>query len=196
VPRIVALGDSLTSGRGIRRDEAYPAVLQDRLDQAGLRFEVVNAGRSGAVSADGVRRLPSALEGDVRVLIVALGANDGLRGVPIERLSSNLSLIVSEARARDIAVLLCGMEALPIYGLDYSIQFHRAYRELADRFEVPLVPFMLTGVIGREEMMQRDRIHPTAAGARAIADNIWPYLKPLAEAAALRNVAASRWPSR
>ena len=76
------------------------------------------------------------------------------------------------------------MEALPLYGLDYSIQFHRVFGDLAQQFEIPLVPFMLTGVIGREEMMQRDRIHPTAAGARAIADNIWPYLKPLAESAA------------
>jgi acyl-CoA thioesterase-1 len=186
LPRIVALGDSLTSGRGISRDEAYPAVLQDRLDEAGLRFEVINAGRSGATSADGVRRVSAALDGgDVRVLIVALGANDGLRGVAVDRLRSNLSRIITEARARGIAVLLCGMEALPLYGLDYSIQFHRVYGDLAQQFEIPLVPFMLTGVIGHEEMMQRDRIHPTAAGARAIADNIWPYLKPLAENAAL-----------
>jgi len=184
LPRIVALGDSLTSGRGIGKDEAYPAVLQERLDAIGLRFEVVNAGRSGATSADGVRRLQGALEGDVRVLIVALGANDGLRGQPVDRLKSNLSRIVADAEARGVAVLLCGMEALPIYGLDYSLQFHRVYRELADQFEIPLVPFMLTGVIGHEEMMQRDRMHPTAAGARVIADNIWPYLKPLAEGAA------------
>jgi len=190
VPRIVALGDSLTSGRGIGRDHSYPAVLQERLDEAGLRFEVVNAGRSGATSADGVRRLSGALEGNVRVLVVALGANDGLRGTPVERLKSNLSHIVSQARARGISVLVCGMEALPIYGLDYSMQFHRAYRELAEQFEVPLVPFMLAGVIGREEMMQRDRIHPTAAGARMIADNIWPYLKPLAEAIAPARIAA------
>lgn len=190
LPRIVALGDSLTSGRGIRRDEAYPAVLQDRLDEAGLRLEVINAGRSGAMSADGVRRLASALEGDVRVLIVALGANDGLRGRPVDQLSSNLAQIITEARMRGIAVLLCGMEALPLYGLDYSIKFHIVYRDLAERFALPLVPFMLTGVIGREDMMQRDRIHPTAAGARAIADNIWPYLRPLAEAAVLARVAA------
>jgi len=191
LPRIVALGDSLTSGRGIKRGEAYPAVLQDRLDEAGLRLEVINAGRSGATSADGVRRLQSALEGDVRVLIVALGANDGLRGRPVDELTSNLTQIITEARMRGIAVLLCGMEALPLYGLDYSVKFHLVYRGLAERFALPLVPFMLTGVIGREEMMQPDRIHPTAAGARAIADNIWPYLRPLAEAAALARVAVS-----
>jgi len=183
-PRIVALGDSLTSGRGIGKGQSYPAILQERLNDAGLRFEVVNAGVSGATSSDGVRRLSGALDGDVRVLVVALGANDGLRGVPVERLKSNLTSIVTQARARGIAVLLCGMEALPLYGLDYSIQFHRVYGELAQQFEIPLVPFMLAGVIGHEEMMQRDRIHPTAAGARAIADNIWPYLKPLAEGGA------------
>src|SRR5260221_1547288 len=127
LPRIVVLGDSLSSGRGMARDEAYQAVLQDRLDEAGLRFDVVNAGRSGATSADGVRRLSGVLGDDVRILIVALGANDGLRGMAVERLKSNLSGIITDARARGIAVLLCGMEALPLYGLDYSIQFHRVF---------------------------------------------------------------------
>jgi acyl-CoA thioesterase-1 len=191
-PRIVALGDSLTSGRGIGKAAAYPAVLQQRLDEAGLPFEVVNAGVSGATSADGVRRLADALEGNVAVLIVALGANDGLRGAPVDRLASNLGRIIGEAQARGIAVLLCGMEALPIYGLDYSLQFHRVYVELAERHQLPLVPFMLAGVIGREGMMQRDRIHPTAEGARVIADNIWPHLAPLLESARPTRVAATR----
>lgn len=180
-PRIVALGDSLTSGHGIGAEHAYPVALQARIDEAGLSFEVVNAGVSGATSADGVRRLRSALQGDVRILIVALGANDGLRGVPVERLKSNLTRIISEAQSRNIAVLLCGMDALPLYGWNYSVAFHQTFRQLADEFHVPLVPFMLDGVIGIDGMMQRDRIHPNAAGARRIASNIWPYLQPLAE---------------
>jgi acyl-CoA thioesterase-1 len=184
-PRVVALGDSLTSGHGIGTAKAYPAVLQDRLRADGLRVDVVNAGVSGAMSADGLRRLPGALQGDVRVLIVALGANDGLRGVPVAQLKSNVSRIISDAQARGISVLLCAMDALPIYGWDYTVAFHRAYRELAERFRVPLVPFMLQNVIGNDAMMQRDRVHPNAQGAQTIAANIFPYLKPLVEDAVL-----------
>ena len=178
-PRIVVLGDSLTSGHGIGKSNAYPAILQDRLNNEGLGFEVVNAGVSGATSADGLRRLRAALAGEVRVLIVALGANDGLRGVAVAQLKANLSRIVNEAQARGIAVLLCGMNALPVHGWEYSIAFQRVYRDLASRFRVPLVPFMLANVIGNDSMMQRDRLHPNAAGARMMADNIWPYLKRL-----------------
>jgi acyl-CoA thioesterase-1 len=177
--RIVALGDSLTSGHGIGTTRAFPAVLQQRLHAAGLDYSVVNAGVSGDTSAGALRRLDRALDGDVRVLVVALGANDGLRGIPVAQLTSNLSRIIETAQARGIAVLLCGMEALPIYGWDYSVAFHNAYRELAARYTVPLVPFMLTNVIGNPAMMQPDHIHPNAAGARTIADTIWPYLEPL-----------------
>jgi acyl-CoA thioesterase-1 len=182
--RIVALGDSLTSGRGIGVDRAYPSVLQQRLDEKGLAFTMVNAGVSGDTSAGGLRRLDSALDGDVRVLIVALGANDGLRGVPVSQLKANLSEIIETAQARGISVLLCGMEALPTHGWDYSIAFHMAYRELAAKYQVPLVPFMLMNVIGNPDMMQPDRAHPNAAGARAIAENIWPYLDDLLQSIA------------
>jgi len=183
-PRIVALGDSLTSGHGIGTDRAYPAVLQERLTQAGFHYAVVNSGVSRDTSAGALRRLEPALDGDVRVLIVALGANDGLRGVPIAQLRSNLAAIIGTAQARGISVILCGMETLPIHGWDYTIQFHRVYRELADTYGVPLVPFILLNVIGNPDMMQRDRVHPSASGARAIADNIWPYLKAILEHAA------------
>jgi acyl-CoA thioesterase-1 len=175
----VTLGDSLTSGHGIGKGAAYPAVLQSRLDDEGVALEVVNAGVSGATSADGARRVRNALQGDVRVLVVALGANDGLRGLPVPRLKANLSGIISEAQSRGIAVLLCGMDALPLYGWAYSVAFHRVFQELADEFHVPLVPFMLSGVIGNPAMMQRDGIHPNADGARVVAANIWPYLQPL-----------------
>ncbi len=178
-PRIVVLGDSLTSGRGIGSALAFPALLQQRLDDAGLRYEMVNAGVSGDTSSGAVRRLERTLEGDVRVLIVAIGANDGLRGVPVARLNANLSRIIETAQARDISVLLCGMEALPIHGWGYSVAFHNAYRDLAARYQVTLVPFILMNVIGNPQLMQRDRAHPNADGARMIADSIWPYLKTL-----------------
>jgi acyl-CoA thioesterase-1 len=180
-PLIVALGDSLTSGRGIGESHAFPALLQQRLDEEGFDYAVVNAGVSGDTSGRAVRRFERALDGDVRILIVALGANDGLRGVPIAQLKDNLGRIIEAAQARGISVLLCGMEALPVHGLDYSIAFHKAYYELADRFDVPLVPFMLMNVMGDSRLLQADRVHPNEDGARAIAENIWPYLKRLVE---------------
>jgi acyl-CoA thioesterase-1 len=178
-PRIVALGDSLTSGRGIGKAAAYPAVLQGRLEDGGYRYQVVNAGVSGDTTARALRRYRDALDGDVKVLIVALGANDGLRGVPVEQLKSNLSAIVEEAQRRDIAVVLVGMDALPMHGWPYTVAFHRAYEDLASRYRIPLVPSVLMTVMTNASLMQSDRAHPNKAGARAIADLIWPHLEPL-----------------
>jgi acyl-CoA thioesterase-1 len=181
-PRIVAFGDSLTSGHGIGASQAYPAILQKRIDEAGLDYEVVNAGVSGDTLSRALPRLEQALAGNVRVLIVALGANDGLRGVPVDRVKENLSRVIETAQARGIQVLLCGMEALPnarYGGLGYSIAFHNAFTELAARYKVPLVPFILFNVIGNASLMQPDHAHPNADGARAIADTIWPFLERL-----------------
>jgi acyl-CoA thioesterase I len=178
-PRIVALGDSLTSGRGIGKAAAYPAVLQGRLEDGGYHYQVVNAGVSGDTTARALRRYRDALDGDVKVLIVALGANDGLRGVPVEQLKSNLSVIVEEAQRRDIAVVLVGMDALPVHGWAYTVAFHRAYEDLAARYRIPLVPSVLMTVMTNASLMQSDRAHPNEAGARALADLIWPHLEPL-----------------
>lgn len=175
--RIVCLGDSLTSGHGIGTAVAFPALLHQRVRRAGFPYEVVNAGVSRSTSAEARARLDRALEGDVRVLIVALGANDGLRGVPVHQLAANLSHIIEVAQARVISVLLCGMEALPIHGWAYTAAFHRAYVDLAARHQIPLVPFVLMNVLGNPRLMQTDRAHPNADGARAIADIIWPYLE-------------------
>jgi acyl-CoA thioesterase-1 len=183
-PRIVILGDSLASGRGIGAAHAFPAILQEKLDDASLEYEVVNAGVSGDTSTGGLRRFERALDGDVRVLVVELGVNDGLRGVPVAQVKTNLSRIIEAAQARNISVLLCGMEALPMYGWDYTVAFHNAFGELAKQYQLPLVPFILMNVIGNRELMQPDRAHPNAAGARAIAENIWPYLKQLLSVAA------------
>ena len=178
-PRIVVLGDSLASGRGIGADHAFPAVLQEKLDEEGLEFEVVNGAISGDTSSRALRRFEPLLDGDVRVLVIELGANDGLRGVAVAQVKANLSRVIEAAQARGITVLLCGMEALPVHGWDYTVAFHNAYAELAKQYDVPLVPFILMNVIGNRDLMQPDRAHPNAAGARAIAENIWPYLKPL-----------------
>jgi acyl-CoA thioesterase I len=180
-PRIVALGDSLTAGLGLSPQEAYPALLQQRLNDSGLKLQVVNAGVSGDTSAGALRRLDWALEGDVRVMIVALGGNDALRGLPVEELGRNLSEIIERAQARKIDVILAGMEAPPNFGRDYTVGFHDVFPALAKRYKVALVPFLLEGVAGIEALNQRDGIHPTAAGARKIADNLWAALQPLAE---------------
>ena len=176
-PKIVALGDSLTSGHGIGAERAYPALLQEKLETAGLDFTIVNAGVSGDTTERAMRRFERVLDADVRVLIVELGANDGLRGAPVARLKENLARIIETAQARNISVLLCAMEALPIHGWDYSVAFHNVYRDLAAEYDVPLVPFILFNVIGHPELMQPDRAHPNAAGQRAIAEKIWPYLE-------------------
>jgi acyl-CoA thioesterase-1 len=181
-PRIVAFGDSLTSGYGIGESHAFPALLQKRIDDADMGYEVVNAGVSGDTSSRALPRLEHALEGKVRVLIVALGGNDGLRGVPIETVRANLSRIIETAQARGIQVLLCGMEALPNQrqgGLSYTIGFHNLFGELAAKYDVPLVPFIMFNVIGNATLMQPDHVHPNAEGARVVAENIWPHLQPL-----------------
>ena len=181
-PRVVILGDSLTAGLGLPIEQSYPSLLQERLTESGLDYEVVNAGVSGDTSAGGLSRLDWALDGDVRVLVVALGGNDGLRGLPVEQLKRNLATIIERAQARGIAVILAGMEAPPNYGREYIVAFHKVYPALASQYHVPLVPFLLQGVAGSDALNQRDGIHPTAAGARIVAANVWTVLKPVAEA--------------
>jgi acyl-CoA thioesterase-1 len=178
-PRIVALGDSLTAGLGLDPSQAYPALLQKRLDAAGLKYEVVNAGVSGDTSAGGLRRVDWALDGDVKVLIVALGGNDALRGLPVEQLRQNLTAIVERAKARGIKVILAGMEAPPNVGAGYTAAFRETYRDVAKAHGAVLIPFLLDGVAGLPEMNQGDGIHPTAAGAQRVADIVWTALQPL-----------------
>jgi len=178
--KIVALGDSLTAGYGIARGEAYPALLEQLLREARLPFVVVNHGVSGDTTAGGVRRVRAALDERPRILIVALGANDGLRGTPVPAVRRNLEEIIETAQARGVSVLLCGMDALPLYGWQYTVDFHHMFPSVAEKYGVPLVPFLLNGVFGNEAMLQRDMIHPNASGARVIAANIWSYLQPLA----------------
>src|SRR5438132_7883615 len=181
-PRIVALGDSLTAGLGLPIGQAYPALLQERLNKDGLEYDVVNAGVSGDTSAGGLSRLDWALDGDVRVLIVALGGNDALRGLPVDQLKRNLAQIIERAQARGITVVLAGMEAPPNFGRPYLVAFHQVYPTLARQYQVALVPFLLQGVAGERALNQPDGIHPTAEGARIVADNVWPRSSPSSRA--------------
>ena len=182
-PRLVVLGDSIAAGYGLRRDESFPARLQERIDREGLGFEVVNAGVSGDTSAGGLRRLDWALDGDVRVLVLELGGNDGLRGLPPAELKKNLTAIVRAARERHLAVLLCGMEAPPNAGAAYATAFREAFSAVAREERVPFVRFVLDKVAGIDGLNQDDGIHPNARGARIVADTVWPSLRPLLTAA-------------
>jgi acyl-CoA thioesterase-1 len=179
--KIVAFGDSLTSGHRLPRTDAYPSILERALREAGLPFTVVNHGVNGDTTGGALRRLDAALAEQPQILIVAFGANDGLRGVPVKQVRANLEKIIETAQERDVKVLLVGMEALPLYGWQYTIDFHHVFPELAEKYEVPLVPFMLNGVLGNPDLMAPDGLHPNAAGARLIAGNIWTELRPLAQ---------------
>lgn len=181
-PKVVALGDSLTAGYGLVESQSYPAILQQKIDAAGLEFEVVHAGVSGDTSAGGLRRLEWLLkDGNVQVLIIALGANDGLRGLSVEEMTRNISEIITTAQERNVAVILAGMEAPPNYGPEYAVAFRQAYRDLALRHRVLFVPFLLDRVAGVSSLNQGDGIHPNAEGAAIVADTVWKVLQPLLE---------------
>lgn len=178
-PAVVFLGDSLTAGLGLASEDAYPSLVQAKLDADRLSFHVVNAGVSGDTSAGGLSRLDDALVGDVRVLVVALGGNDALRGLPVDELRRNLSAIIERAQQKQIRVVLAGMEAPPNFGQGYTDSFRQVYVDLARQYKLQVVPFLLQGVAGIERLNQRDGIHPTAEGARIVADNVWTVLRPV-----------------
>jgi acyl-CoA thioesterase I len=183
-PKIVALGDSLTAGYGLLEAQSYPALLQDKLNEDGYNWEVVNAGISGDTTAAGLQRLDWTLqEPDVRILILELGANDGLRGLSVSEMRKNLSAIIEHAQQKRIAVLLAGMEAPPNYGPEYAASFRQVYRDLAREYHVTLIPFMLTGVAGIGSLNQSDGIHPNIEGTRIVAETLWTALRPMVDAA-------------
>lgn len=185
--RVVILGDSLTAGLGLAPEDAYPARLQARIDAAGLPVEIVAMGVSGDTTAGGLRRLDWALDGDARVLLVALGGNDALRGLPVEQMRDNLGRIIDRALDRGLRVVLAGMEAPPNFGAAYTSSFRDVFRRLAESREVTFVPFLLDGVAGVPALNQSDGIHPNEAGAARVAGHLWPALLPV-----LRAVAAER----
>jgi acyl-CoA thioesterase-1 len=175
----VFLGDSLTAGLGLVDTQSYPGLLQERMNAEGFAFEVVNAGVSGDTSAGGLRRLDWALQEDVRILVVALGANDGLRGLSVQDMKQNIGKIIEAARAKGVVVVLAGMEAPPNYGSEYAAAYRQAYRDLALQYRVPFVPFLLDKVAGQPALNQQDGIHPNPQGAAVVADTVWNVLKPL-----------------
>lgn len=177
-PRIVFLGDSLTAGFGLASDKSFPSLIGKRLKDRGLDYDVINAGVSGDTSAGGVRRLDWSLDGDVRVLIVALGANDALRGLPIDDMKKNIAAVLDRATARGIPVILAGMEAPPNNGVEYTRAFRDVYADLAKEYHVRFIPFLLHGVAGDASLNQADGIHPNVRGAEIVADLVWKELEP------------------
>jgi acyl-CoA thioesterase-1 len=175
---LVVLGDSLTAGLGVAPDEAYPALLQARLRREGFAYRVVNAGVSGDTTAGGLRRLDWVLRSRPEVVVVALGANDGLRAQPVAALRDNLTAIVTRLRGAGARVLLAGMRLPPNYGAAYTDAFAGAFPAVARATAVPLLAFLLEGVAGDPNLNQADGIHPNATGHRIIADTVWRALRP------------------
>jgi len=177
--RVVFLGTSLTAGLGVDPSEAYPELLQHRIDSAGLRFVTVNAGVSGETSAGARRRIDWLLREPAAVLVIETGANDGLRGLEVDSLTANIQAIIDRARQQSPPprIILVGMEAPPNFGFGYVRRFRGVYPELAKRNRLPLVPFLLEGVAGVDSLNQADMLHPTAAGQRRVAATVWPVLE-------------------
>ena len=187
-PKIVVLGDSITAGFGVFQIEAYPALLQSKIDADGYNFDVVNAGESGDTSATALRRVDWLLEPAVRVLVIAVGGNDALRGISPKTTYENISQIIDKAAAKNVAVLLCGMEAPPNLGQDYIVAFRKTFSDLKrDYSGVRVLPFLLEGVAGEASLNQADGIHPTAAGQQIIATHVYDELKPLLDDIASRS---------
>jgi len=180
-PVVLFLGDSLTAGYGLAEEQAFPALVQQRIDAAGLRYRVVNAGVSGDTSAGGLRRIDWLLRQPIAVLVLELGGNDMLRGQDLGALAQNLRAIVDATRAAhpDARVLVAGMRAPPNFGADYAGRFEAIYASLARETRAALIPFLLEGVAGDPALTQADGIHPTAKGQRILADTVWRSLEPL-----------------
>jgi acyl-CoA thioesterase-1 len=180
-PAVMFLGTSLTAGFGIDPDQAYPSIIQQKIDSAGLDYRVVNAGVSGETSAGALRRVDWLLQAPVSVLVVETGANDGLRGLPADSLRANIQAILDRAKKLQPApkLVLLGMRVPPNYGRPYSQRFQAIYPELAQANDAALVPFLLEGVGGSANLNQPDGVHPTAEGQRKMAETVWRVLEPV-----------------
>ena len=179
--RILILGDSLTEGYGVSAQQAFPSLLEKKLNDEfssdkNRSYEIINAGISGSTSSGGVSRIEWLLKSKPDFLILALGGNDGLRGVPVEETKNNLEKIILAAKSKDIPTLLAGMKMPPNYGIEYTREFSKLFEDLANQENVPLIPFLLEGVGGNPSMNLPDRIHPNPAGHQKIAQTVYQNL--------------------
>ena len=179
-PSIVVLGDSISAEYGLPRDTGWVALLRSKLPQEHFDYSVANSSISGDTTSGGLARLPAALNRiKPKIVIVELGANDALRGVPLATTEANLRAIIEKSQAANAKVLLVGMYVPPNYGPDYSQKFHGVYEQLSKEKHVPLVPFLLAGIENNPEMFQADQIHPTPQAQPLLLNNVWPVLRPL-----------------
>jgi acyl-CoA thioesterase I len=180
-PAVVAFGDSLTAGFGAEPGQSYADFLQKDLDRAGLAWRVVNQGVSGDTTTDGANRVNEVLAVKPRVVILEFGGNDGLRGLPIETTKANLEQMVRELQKSGATVILAGMTLPPNYGPAYIREFERVYQDLAVKYKLVRIPFLLEGVATDRNLMQRDGIHPTGPGNEKVAQTVMRYVRPVVE---------------
>ncbi len=179
-PKVVAFGDSLTAGFGLLEKESYPYLLQEKLKSDGYDYEVVNAGVSGDTTIGGLERIDWVLEiENVKILILELGANDLMRGVPAEQVKQNLDTIIKKAKAKNVRILLCGMLAPPTGGSNYGRDFANVFPDLATQYKLDYLPFLLENVALKKELNQADGIHPNAEGEKIMTENVYRALKPM-----------------
>lgn len=178
---ILFFGDSITAGYGLTEDEAFPAIIQQKIDSLGLNYNVVNSGLSGETTAGGLRRIDWVLQQHVDIFVLELGGNDGLRGIDPENSKQNLQGIINKVSETypDVKIILTGMEAPPNMGQTYTSKFRNIYQELSSVNDVEYMPFILEGVAGNPELNQPDGIHPTAEGHRVVAEDLWNFLRPM-----------------
>jgi acyl-CoA thioesterase-1 len=178
---ILFFGDSITAGLGVDKSQAFPALIQDRIDSLGLNYEVINGGLSGETSAGGLRRIDWTLQRDIDIMVLELGGNDGLRGIDLNSTKENLQQIIDKVKATnpDAQIILAGMQVPPNLGQDYTRKFETIYPELAQENNLFLIPMIMDKIGGDEELMQSDGLHPTPEGHKVIADTVWEALNPI-----------------
>jgi acyl-CoA thioesterase I len=178
---IVFLGDSLSAGSGVKPQQSFPSLVQEKIRERGLPFEVVNAGVGGDTTAGGLRRLDWLLQRRIDVLVLELGGNDGLRGLPVSNIKTNLKAMIDKARAKypDVKIVIAGMQMPPNVGAKYAEEFRQAFYDVAKENNATMIPFLLEGVGGLREFNQPDLIHPNPEGHRIVADVVWKTLEPL-----------------
>jgi acyl-CoA thioesterase-1 len=176
---IVAFGDSLTAGLGVPKESSFPAVLESKIRKSGYRYRVINAGISGETTSGGLGRVDEIIGMKPEIVILELGANDGLRGIDLGIVQSNLRHIIEKLQEKKIRILLAGMKLPPNMGREYTEGFRKIYPELARRYHLGLIPFLLEGTAARDELNQPDGLHPTANGYKVVAATVWQSLQPM-----------------
>lgn len=177
--QVVMLGDSLTEGLGVMQEDAFPALVQEKFEKDGLQVQLMNAGVSGSTSASGPRRLKWYVKIKPDLVFLALGANDGLRGLSLEEMKQNLAKTIEACQRNSLKVVLAGMHVPPNYGEAYSTEFHQVFHDLASKYKIPLLPFLLEGVAGDPDLNQPDGIHPNEEGQKKVAKLVYEFLKPI-----------------